>query len=346
MKKDFTTMISVVVCVLLVVNLIQIHHLKQDVTDLRAETRNELRAVSNSISSNVSSISENIRSAMEEERNLLTTGQWQCGEADIEKKTAEVICTIVPKEYTPGSTQVSILCNGKEWKLAYQDSEYTTKIEVPLFERSEVVQVKLNDHATIRTQELDWVIEPRYGAVLNVNARYDGRSVVHHNRQSHTYAPEQLVEILLEKEGEFTIRSADVLVLLDGKEYKRFPVDLTEKGQEAYKNAASKKLERIPESDAPAYSRKDDSGIYYERYVYWMDQGWDVPEGSIVEFYVEVVDETGLRYRSFLEWFEVSGSEEAIRQMDEKSAYMGAEPVLIFDETGTIVYELVPGLFR
>ena len=43
-------------------------------------------------------------------------------------------------------------------------------------------------------------------------------------------------------------------------------VDLTEKGQEAYKNAASKKLERIPESDAPAYSRKDDSGIYYERY--------------------------------------------------------------------------------
>ena len=151
---------------------------------------------------------------------------------------------------------------------------------------------------------------------------------------------------VLEKEGEFTIRSADVLVLLDGKEYKRFPVDLTEKGQEAYKNAASKKLERIPESDAPAYSRKDDSGIYYERYVYWMDQGWDVPEGSIVEFYVEVVDETGLRYRSFLEWFEASGSEEAIRQMDEKSPYMGAEPVLIFDETGTIVYELVPGLFR
>ena len=170
MKKDFTTMISVVVCVLLVVNLIQIHHLKQDVTDLRAETRNELRAVSNSISSNVSSISENIRSAMEEERSLLTNGQGQCGEADIEKKTAEVICTIVPKEYTPGSTQVSILCNGKEWKLAYQDSEYTTKIEVPLFERSEVVQVKLNDHGTIRTQELDWVIEPRYGAVLNVYA--------------------------------------------------------------------------------------------------------------------------------------------------------------------------------
>ena len=91
---------------------------------------------------------------------------------------------------------------------------------------------------------------------------------------------------------------------------------------------------------------KDSDGIYSESYVYWMDQGWNIPEGSIVEFYVEVVDETGLRYRSFLEWFEVSGSEEAIRQMDEKSAYMGAEPVLIFDETGTIVYELVPGLFR
>ena len=48
-KKDFITMISVVVCVLLVVNLIQIHHLKQEVTELRAETRNELRAVSNSL---------------------------------------------------------------------------------------------------------------------------------------------------------------------------------------------------------------------------------------------------------------------------------------------------------
>ena len=150
----------------------------------------------------------------------------------------------------------------------------------------------------------------------------------------------------MEKQGEFTIRSADVLVLLDGKEYKRFPVDLTVKGQEAYRDAASKKLERIPESPAPVYSVKDSDGIYSESYVYWMDQGWNIPEGSIVEFYVEVVDETGLRYRSFLEWFEVSGSEEAIRQMDEKSAYMGAEPVLIFDETGTIVYELVPGLFR
>ena len=40
-----------------------------------------------------------------------------------------------------------------------------------------------------------------------------------------------------------------------------------------------------------------------------------------VEFYVEVVDETGLRYRSFLEWFEASGSEEAIRQMDEKWSF-------------------------
>ena len=86
MKKDFTTMISVVVCVLLVVNLIQIHHLKQDVTDLRAETRNELRAVSNSISSNVSSISENIRSAMEEERNLLTTGQWPVSYTHLRRK--------------------------------------------------------------------------------------------------------------------------------------------------------------------------------------------------------------------------------------------------------------------
>ena len=73
-----------------------------------------------------------------QERNLLTTGQWQCGEVDFEKKTAEVICTIVPKEYTPGSTQVSILCNEREWEMAYQDSEYTAKIEVPLFERSEV----------------------------------------------------------------------------------------------------------------------------------------------------------------------------------------------------------------
>ncbi len=346
MKKNFTTMISVVVCVLLIVNLIQIQHLKQEVTDLRAEMHNEIRAVSNVVSSNVSSISGNVRSAMEEERNLLTTGQWQCGEVDFEKKTAEVICTIVPKEYTPGSTQVSILCNEREWEMAYQDSEYTAKIEVPLFERSEVIQVKLNDKGTIRTQALDWVIEPRYGAVLNVNARYDGHSVVHHNRQSHTYAPEQLVEIQLEKQGEFTIRSADVLVLLDGKEYKRFPVDLTVKGQEAYRDTASKKLECIPESPAPVYSVKDSDGIYSESYVYWMDQGWNIPEGSIVEFYVEVVDETGLRYRSFLEWFEVSGSEEAIRQMDEKSAYMGAEPVLIFDETGTIVYELVPGLFR
>ena len=75
--------------------------------------------------------------------------------------------------------------------------------------------------------------------------------------------------------------------------------------------------------------------------VYWLDQKCNIPEGGVLELYVDVVDENGLRYRSFVDYVAPSITEgDALQKLDEMRMYSGGETVLIFDETGNVVYEL------
>ncbi|MCI6996986.1 MAG: hypothetical protein MR936_09390 [Eubacterium sp.] len=67
----------------------------------------------------------------------------------------------------------------------------------------------------------------------------------------------------------------------------------------------------------------------------------------MLEFYIDVVDGNGLRYRSFAECiaFTADGEPDDLR-VEEKQMYTFAEPILIFDEAVNVIFEIDPELFK
>ena len=151
MKKNVSTIIAIISCVLLAFNTVKIIGLQEELDRLRSDMNDEIHTANR----NIDNIYGDVTAMLEEEANQLAVSEWKYGDINIDARSAEVICTVVPKAYTPGTTQATIVCNGQEYALTYADEQYTATIELPLFGRNELSMVKLNDNGTIRTQELD-----------------------------------------------------------------------------------------------------------------------------------------------------------------------------------------------
>lgn len=343
MKKNLSTIIAIIACVLLAFNTIKIIGLQEELDRLRSDVDDEIH----NVNQNISGIYGDVQDMLEEEANQLAVSDWEYGEINVDNRTAEVICTVVPKVYTPGTTQATILCNGQEYPLTYANEQFTTTIEIPLFDRNELNIVKLNDNGTIRTQELDWIIEPRYEALLLSYAGMGGSATGKPGNGEYVWSPEYGVSINIERKGEFQIQSVELVEILDGKEINRTPIDLSKEGQEAYQEALRKTGDPVPEFTSRV---NEVSGPTYEgsvHFIYYLDKDYHIPNGSMLELYVDVVDGNGLRYRSFAECMAVTadGKPDDLR-MEEKQVYAFAEAVIIFDEDGNVVYEIEPDLFN
>ena len=343
MKKNLSSMIAGIACVLLAFNSIKIIRLQEDLDRLRSHMNDEI----DNINRNIDGIYREVEDMLEEEANQLAVSEWKYGDINIDERTAEIICTIVPKVYTPHTTQAALVCNGEEYALTYADDRYATTIKLPLFGRNELTAVKLNDNGTIRTQELDWIIEPRNEALLLSYAGMRGSASFEKGNGEYIWSPEYTTVINIECKEEFRIQSAELVEILDGKEINRIPIDLSDEGQDAYAEAIMKMDDHpIPE----AASRVGHiSGSTHESnvdFIYCLDKEYHIPNGSMLELYVDVVDGNGLRYRSFAECMAVTadGKPDDLR-MEEKQMYAFAEAVMIFDEEGNVVFELNPELF-
>ena len=121
MKKNFSLILTIIMCVLFGISIIQISTLKKEVTRLRTELDNETYRVNQDISN----IYGNVQEMLEEESNQFAVSEWEYGEINVEDKTAEVLCTVIPKMYTPETTQAGIVCNGQEWPMIYDGGQYT-----------------------------------------------------------------------------------------------------------------------------------------------------------------------------------------------------------------------------
>ena len=131
--------------------------------------------------------------------------------------------------------------------------------------------------------------------------------------------------------------------ILDGEEIARIPVDLSFEGQQAYAKASAKHNESLTVPENLSENAEFDG---FAHFLYFLDKDYHIPNGSTLELYVDVVDENGLRYRSFAECHAITAEgkhNDAIS--DEKRLYASAEPVLIFDENGKILYQVDPELF-
>ncbi len=343
MRKNLSTFIAIIACVLLAFNTIKISTLQKEVDRLRSNLDNEIHTMNQ----NISGIYGDVQAMLEEEANQLAVSDWEYGEINVDNRTAEVICTVVPKVYTPGTTQATIVCNGQEYPLSYANEQFTATIELPLFDRNELNMVKLNDNGTIRTQELDWIVEPRYEALLLSYAGMGGSATGKPGNGEYVWSPEYGVTINIERKGEFQIQSVELVEVLDGEEINRTPIDLSAEGQKGYQDAIRKTKNPVPEFTSGVI---DFSGPTYEgsvHFIYYLDKDYHIPNGSMLEWYVDVVDGNGLRHRSFVDCLAVTanGEPDDLR-MEEKQVYAFAEAILIFDEAGNVIFEIDPELFK
>lgn len=142
MKKNLSRLAVGAACVLAVFGLFKTASLKQEISRLQSDLNNQIRALNNSIDA----IYDNVDAMLEEQNNLFSVSNWAYGDIDVEAKTTEVVCTIVPKAYTPGVTQAVMVCGGQEYPMSYADNRYTATLSLPLFEPAGDWQVRLADN--------------------------------------------------------------------------------------------------------------------------------------------------------------------------------------------------------
>jgi len=340
MKKNPSLFVSVVSCILVVICLMQISGLKSEINSLRSTVNN----MSSQTSNDISNIYGTVREMMEEQTNQLTASDWAYGEIDIDARTAEVVCTVVPKIYNPDVTKASLVYDGNEVPMEHKNGQYSVTLSLSLFDETRIEQVLLEDEGTIRTQTLDWYIYPRYEALLNVHATSSGRTSSTPSGGEVTVQKECSVNIHVERKGGFQVRSVEIVEILDGEEIGRIPVDITPEGQQAYSEAIGKRGEAVPENVTSAEAPAMSDNITYagsEVFVFDLNKKYQVPYGGMLEIYVDVVDGNGLRYRSFVDChaFTEKGEPDDLRE-EELRIYERGEPMYIFDETGAVVYEV------
>ena len=297
--KRLTVLINLLMVVALVFCIVQIKDLERQINNLR----NSINNVDRNLSYQMSSIYNNVQSMLEEEANQLTMSDWEYGEIDIVNETAEIICTVVPKEYNPDTTSVKLLSEHQEVLMEYSDGKYTAKMNLPLFGISEIEQVNLIDNGIIRTQQLGWAISPKDQAMLWTFTRFSGEGRGTYGKESYTWKPNGHIHINIEKKGTFEIKKIDVVEMMDGKEISRTAVDITSEGQKAYAEKISKQGYAVPESVVSLEQADTSTCNGFAEFYYPFSKEIVVPNGSEYIVYVDITDGYDLTYRCVADSF-------------------------------------------
>ena len=270
MNSKWQKTINILTLALLVICLIKIGWLQGDIRNLQ-NTVNNHRSM---LQSSIDSISSRIRYEMEQENNLLSDSRWNTIGLDVKNKTATLYCYVVPKVYNPEKTVAEIVYNNNKLPMTLESGRYIAEIDIPLFEDCQIDNVQFEEDGTIRTQKLNWVINPRYDLVPTAYVNYSGSSSQNYSSSNITRTYKGAVEIDFEhKDFVKGIVDAEVVLLVNGKEEWRYkPV-----------------LEELHRDDYIAHYKGD------------IDYSFDLQKGDTVKMYAEIIDENGWKYRGILE---------------------------------------------
>ena len=270
MKEKWQKIINIVSLVLLIICVVRIGWLENEMSNLRNTINNNYSMIQSSINS----ISSNVSYEMEQATNILSDSGWNTGGMNIEDKTVVLSCYVVPKEYNPQKTAAVLICNGKEVPMTLENGRYTAEISLPLFEESSITNVQFTEDGTIRTQQLDWYINPRYDMVPTAYVYYSGESSQHYEGAKITRRYMGDLEIDFEHKGfGGEMKDAEIVLIVNGKEkWRHKPV-----------------LEEL---------HKDE---YIAHYMGDIEYSFDLLRGDTVKMYAEITDSNGWVYHSVLE---------------------------------------------
>ena len=334
MKKHLPLLLSGLSSLLLILGLFQISSLRNQVQNLESN----LAAQSSQIQNSILNISGTVSSILEEKANLLNEFTLDYGDLHISQGTAEIHCRILPKTYTPASTQVSLLAGEQETPLTLQNGAYVGTVTLPLFQSTKISQVLLNDQGTIRAQALDWTASPMESLLrVSLSPLPSSASYAGHMEWSPT-------GLLISVPGDLSIQRLELVEVKNGKEIGRLPVKRSQKAQKAYQHKLSSTLpgHYIP-SYAPAEAAGDPSAS--ASLLYAFDKRYSLDPGDRLAIYLDLVDQQGVRYRWVANY--ASYSKEGEPDFEWEMAlkpYQNGDLAVLFDETGKAVYQANPEL--
>lgn len=270
MKDKMTKILNVATFVLLIICLIRISWINNELTNLKRAIDNERSMLQSSIDA----ISSNVRYELEQANNLLSDKNWSTDSLKIEDKTATFKCYVIPKEYNPEKTIAEIFCNDQRIPMILENGKYTAEITIPLFETSTISNVQFTEDEVIRTQKLDWMINPRYDMVPVAYMYFTGENSYSYKDETVMKTYSGSVEIDFEHKGlAGKIKEAEFVMLNNDKQVW---------------------------SDTLVLEEMYDDG-YITHYKTDIEQKFEIKKGDTIELYMKFTDTNGWEYRSILE---------------------------------------------
>lgn len=277
MKDKFTKVLLVIICILLVVCLFQIGN-------LRNEVRNKYNHISNNISNvnhEIMNISSSVYDTLEREASLISEESYSLENPDFENFTIKLNASVTPKEYSESRTTATLYVGEEAYPMTREDSTFKASADIPLFMQNSVTKVVFREGDTVRTEALDWWIDPREEAIVRTYANFGGGWSAENDAETEI----QTIDIngsldvdIYNKTGSY-ITKAEVVYLIDGETVKTEIAEL--------------------QNDNPR-----------EDYNFWdsvpLNVSIEIPYGSTLDICSVITDNYGLRHVNIAERIHVN----------------------------------------
>lgn len=294
-KKRKINIWPIITCILLIICVEQNYTMKSQMKQQMNNLKNDI----SELRYDIDNISAEVSYALEKESSMISFSEYTVGSVNIEERTANLICELLPKEYSQQNTKISLVYGGKEYEAEFSEGNYRAVIPVSIFEDAHIESAVMREGDTVRTEALDWYISPRNGYIPYVYADF-------RNSSSWQRTNEHIL---------WTV-SGDVNVWVDQGSGSKVP-------DEAY---------FCVELDGEVVDRMD---VSHETH-FSIDEKYEIPYGSRMTLYVEVVDEYGLYHRPILERVIVT-ADGAMTDSEDEMYWRGCAGN-VFDENGDLLY--------
>ncbi len=317
MKKHIPTIISIVSCLLTLLCVFRISALENRLNSLQ----NNVNNMQSVLRSEIQNISINVQNSLEEGNNLLSTSSYTLENADLSSGIVDLNCIVTLKEFEPDGTTAVITCNDQDYPMDLKNGDFVAKFPVSVFGESQVTQVSFTKDGVIRTQALNWYINPRHQFVPNMYAQFSGTSTgTVSGANTYNIRKSGTLNVTVEQKGglDYDVDQLDLVRYINGAEVER--IDL---------------LSEAPK-EGTAYFGKTPSASIISHDPFELqtnlDSNFSCPFGSSMILVVEMSDGSGYIHRTIIDEAKISDK----GQWDNSGLWHGAESN-IYDSEGNLL---------
>lgn len=294
-KKWKVNIWQILTCVLLAICILQNIVIKDQMNDMNTNLQNRI----SELRYDMDNISTNVSNTLEKEASMISFSDYSIENANIDAMTVDLVCELLPKEYSEENTKVSLVYAGSEYPMEFKDGSYKGVIPISVFEDAHIESAIMRDGDISRTESLSWYVSPRYDYLPIVYADFGNSSSWQKGDGGIIWTITGDVNTWMDQKGSGSTPDETYFCVMLNDEL----------------------IERTDVSDQPTFT---------------MDEKYEIPYGSTMTLYMEVVDEFGLYHRPILE--RVTATEDGNLIYDEDEWIWRGAAGNIYDENGELLY--------